>query len=331
MMECLTAIAQAANTDANILLAGETGTGKELFARALHINSPRSAKDFVIVDCAALPGTLIESTLFGHEKGAFTGAEQSKEGLIKHADGGTLFLDEVGEMGLEIQKAFLRILQERRFRRVGGKRELKSDFRLIAATNKDLDQMVKGGQFREDLLHRLRTITIKLPLLRERKEDLVALAVHYAMKICRKYGLEAKGFSPEFYEAIGAYPWPGNVREFINVLEESIYKAQKDPTLIPQHLPNRVRVAVARSAVRVPKVSASKNVPNETVKQPALPPYRLFKESVLDDAEKRYLQDLIGFARGNMKKACQISGLGRSRLYALMKKHNISRFGWPSA
>ena len=172
---CLDLLAQAAGSDASVIITGETGTGKELFARAIHNNSPRALREFVIVDCTVLPETLVESVLFGHKKGAFTGADQDREGLIKQANGGTLFLDEIGELPMAIQKTFLRVLHEHRFRPVGGKEEIESDFRLVAATNRDLDKMTESGEFRKDLLFRLRSLTIELPPLRECTEDIIEL------------------------------------------------------------------------------------------------------------------------------------------------------------
>ena len=167
LRSCLDRLAQAAHSDASVLISGETGTGKELFAWAIHENSPRADKNFVVVDCAALPETLVESTLFGHVRGAFTGADKARDGLIKQADGGTLFMDEIGELSAGIQKTFLRVLQEKRYRPVGGSQEIKSDFRLVAATNRDLDGMSANGGFREDLLFRVRTLVIDLPPLRD--------------------------------------------------------------------------------------------------------------------------------------------------------------------
>ncbi|MEW6665067.1 MAG: sigma-54 dependent transcriptional regulator [Thermodesulfobacteriota bacterium] len=330
MRHCFDLVARAGDSESNVLITGETGTGKELFARALHENSGRAGKDFVVVDCAALPETLIESSLFGHEKGAFTGAVRAEEGLIRMADGGTLFLDEVGELDIGIQKAFLRVLQERRYRPVGGKRELRSDFRLISATNKDLDQMAESGRFRKDLLYRIRTISIELPPLRDRMEDLGALTAHHVMKICSKYGMEIKGFSPDFFEALQGYDWPGNVRELINVLEESISKAKGEPILIPQHLPTALRINLARSLAG----SGKENPPsNSTPARPGrtpIPEYGTFREIVLADAEKKYFRDLIEYTRGDLQEACRISRLGRSRLYAILKRHGLSRSGWPS-
>jgi len=205
---CLEILAQAASSNVNVLITGETGTGKELFAKAIHSNSSRAGRNFVVVDCTALPETLVESVLFGHARGAFTGADRSEEGLIKQADGGTLFLDEIGELPFLIQKRFLRVIQEHRFRPVGGRQETESDFRLVAATNRNLESMVREGRFREDLFHRLRTISIELPPLRELLEDIKKLTVFYMNALCERFGIVPKGASPEFWEVVTAYKWP---------------------------------------------------------------------------------------------------------------------------
>src|SRR5208283_4709350 len=197
-----------------------------------------------------LPETLVESVLFGHEKGAFTGADRPQDGLIKQAHRGTLFLDEIGELPLSIQKAFLRVLQEHRYRPVGSKHELVSNFRLLAATNRDLEKMVQEGTFRSDLLFRLRTLTIDLPPLSARKEDIKDLAMYHMARVCERYQIGTKGFSPEFFDALMAYEWPGNVRELVSAIEHAISDAYHEPTLFPKHLPLDLRVKVARSSVR---------------------------------------------------------------------------------
>lgn len=340
MRTCLDLIAQAANSDLNVLLTGETGTGKELAARAIHANSPRRENSLVVVDCAALPETLVGSILFGHEKGAFTGAEKAREGLILQADGGTLFLDEVGELPLTIQGNFLRVLEERRFRPLGAREEKKSDFRLVAATNRDLEQMVVNGQFREDLLFRLRSMVIALPLLKERGQDLKDLVFYYIARICERSGIGVKGISPEFLEALEAYSWPGNVRELVNTLDSAIAAAFYEPTLFPQHLPLHLRVFQARAAVyreskSAPpeaRESAVSETPREELAPAAavLASYRDFRDSAMVEVEKEYLKELMRLTRGNLKEACRISGLSRSHLYSLFKKYQVSRLGWPS-
>ena len=319
---CLDLVAQAAASDANVLINGETGTGKELFARAVHENSQRSRGNFVVVDCTALPETLVESLLFGHEKGTFTGAEKSREGLVRQAHCGTLFLDEIGELPLLVQKAFLRVLQEHCFRPLGSNREVESDFRLVAATNRNLDQMVEKGLFREDLLFRLRSYVIELPPLRERPEDIQELTRYYADRFCERYGLAPKGFSPEFSHTLQAYSWPGNVREFVNTMERVLSAARFEPTIFPKHLPTNIRVEVTRAAVdREPTFS----VPLSGVTVQTLPKLNDYREEIYNDAEKNYLCDLLALSGQNINEACRVSGLSQSRLYALLKKHDITR------
>ncbi len=332
MRTCRDFLARAANSEANTLITGETGTGKELFARIIHTNSGRADKSFVVVDCAALPETLVESALFGHERGAFTGADRFRMGLIEQAHGGILFLDEIGELPLAIQKSFLRFLQERRFRPVGGKKEVRSDFRLIAATNRSLSEMVHERRFREDLLHRLRALTFEIPPLRVRKSDIKELAVHYMSLICDKYEAETKGFSPDFFEALHAYDWPGNVRELINTLEGVFAETRYEPTLFPQHLPERIRVQMVRSSVQEvcgdASFEASETDPHRPASAETPPAFKDYRDRVLAEAETAYLKDLLAYSQGSIKGACRISGMGRTTLYNLMKKHRISRMGW---
>ena len=317
--QCLALMGEIAHSDANVLITGETGTGKELFALAVHKNSGRSKGNFVVVDCAALPENLVESILFGHEKGAYTGADRAREGLVLQADRGTLFLDEVGELPLSIQKRFLRVLQGKKFRPVGANGEIDSDFRLIAASNRNLDQMVRQNHFREDLLFRLRSFSLELPSLRKRKEDIDDLAVYYTRELCRRYDIEPKEFSPEFLDALRSYPWPGNVREFINALERTLIAGRYDRVLFPKHLPTHIRIQMVRSSL------------GETPHSEAPPSYSCkgyrdiqdMREKVLQEAEKRYLADLVACTGGSIQEACAISGLSRSRLYTLLKKHNL--------
>jgi len=322
LQTCLDMIAQAAGSDVNVFITGETGTGKELFARAVHDNSQRARGSFVVVDCTALPETLVESLLFGHEKGTFTGAEKSRDGLVRQAHCGTLFLDEVGELPLNLQKAFLRVLQERRFRPLGGSREIESDFRLVAATNRNLDKMVMAGQFREDLLFRLRSYVIELPPLRERPEDFQMLTRFYADRFCDRYGLPPKGFSPDFINTLRVYPWPGNVREFVHTMEQTLASARYESTLFPKHLPTSIRVEVTRANVAQDH-DFDVTLGNGTIHN--LPKLHDYRDAVYNEAEKHYLNDLLALADQNIAEACQLSGLSQSRLYALMKKHEVSR------
>ncbi len=312
---CFGRLAQAARSDANLLLTGETGTGKELFARAVHRNSRRSKGPFITVDCASLTPTLVESQLFGHEKGAFTGADRKMDGMIMQANGGTLFLDEIGELPLPIQKAFLRVLQEKHFRPVGGREELESDFRTVAATNRDLEAMASAGTFRSDLLYRLRSLTIELPPLRERLEDMPELALFYTAKLCNRYGIDVKGISPEFLEFIAAYPWPGNVRELVNILESAVAAAFDEQTLYPKHLPTNIRLHLASGGYG--------KTDGEALPQ-SLPPLKNVRESAALEAECQYLRKLILLAKGDIREGCRISGLSRPQLYAQIRKHNIS-------
>jgi two-component system NtrC family response regulator len=323
--DCLDLVAQAAKTDANVLITGETGTGKELFALAIHKNSPRARSSFVVVDCAALPKNLVESVLFGHEKGAFTSADRAQEGLIRQADGGTLFLDEVGELSPAVQKSFLRVLEEHRFRPVGGKEEIASDFRLVAASNRLLDDMVQRGQFREDLLFRLRTLTIELPPLRERLEDIKELVWYYIAQLAAEHKTEAKDLSPDFMDILLRYPWPGNVRELVHALERAFVTALHEPVLYPKHLPTHLRTQLARTSVR--KKAAPAAVPAEGRGGDASPSFltlQQVRDTALADVERQYLKDLMEHTRGDIHQACQTSGLSRSRLYSLLKKYGIS-------
>jgi transcriptional regulator with GAF, ATPase, and Fis domain len=215
-------LSMVAPSEATVLLLGETGTGKELVAQAIHRNSPRAAGPFVVVNCAALPETLLESELFGHERGAFTGATNRKEGRFVLAHHGTLFLDEVGELSLPIQAKILRVLQAREFEPLGGTHTVRVDVRIITATNRDLEKMVREGRFRDDLFYRLNVFPVMLPPLRERPEDLPALAAFFLKKFCEKNRRESITLAPEVLEALRHYPWPGNIRELENVMERAV-------------------------------------------------------------------------------------------------------------
>jgi two-component system NtrC family response regulator len=314
MERCLNLAAQAAAIDVNVLITGESGTGKELFAHAVHENSNRAGGSFVVVDCACLPATIVEGLLFGHEKGAFTGADQARQGLILQADGGTLFLDEIGELPLKIQKAFLRVLQSGTFRPLGGKRELRSDFRLVAATNRSLAEEVRKERFREDLLYRIRSVTIDLPPLRERRADINTLVLHYLEGLCKRYGMDAKGFSPEFLEAMGQYGWPGNVRELVHVMERTLTVAGKDPILYPKHLPPEVRAKLFRAPGRREIATVQDNAAE-------LPDIQTFRR----DADRRYFRSLIARTGGDLREIVRISGLSRAQVYNQLKVHGLDR------
>jgi len=316
---CLEMVAQASSTDANVLIHGETGTGKELFARAIHANSRRAQKSFVVVDCASLPETLVEGTLFGYKKGAYTGADRSSEGLVKQADGGTLFLDEVGELPLGAQRAFLRVLQEHRFRPLGGAELIQSDFRVIAATNRDLEAEVKKGAFRNDLFFRLKMIALEAPPLRDRARDIKDIVYYHLNRLCDHYGLGVKGFSPEFLEALLAYSWPGNVRELVNAVEYALATAGLEPTLYPQHLPTDIRVSLVQDSLRsAPSPAGDKSRSGE------LPAWNDYKEQRLSAAEKDYIEELMSLTQGDIVRAMAVSGLSRSRIYQIKKKYAIN-------
>ncbi len=236
MQEVLNLLELVAPSDATVLLLGETGTGKELAAQAIHLNSPRRSGPFVVVNCAALPETLLESELFGHERGAFTGAVGKKDGRFLLAHRGTLFLDEVGEFPPATQAKILRVLQTREFEPLGGTRTLKVDVRIIAATNRNLEAMVREGTFREDLFYRLNVFPITLPPLRERPDDLPRLADFFLRRFSSKYQRPVQTLAPEVLQAFRRYPWPGNIRELENVLERGVIMCQTD-TLTLQELP----------------------------------------------------------------------------------------------
>jgi two-component system NtrC family response regulator len=317
--KCLDQLAMAAAGDIGVLITGETGTGKEVFAKAIHLNSHRADKNFIVVDCASLPENLIESTLFGHVKGAFTGATEAMGGLVKLADGGTLFLDEVGELPLQTQKSFLRVLQEKRFRPVGSSKELSSDFRLVAATNRDLEKMVEAGDFRQDLLFRLQAFTMHLPPLRERLEDIKDLTSHFINDICERYGHETKGFAPDFLETLKAYDWPGNVRELLQSLEQAYTMSYQSPTLYSTHLPEKIRVCQARTAVGAESQNSPEEIPAPSSSGPVLP----FQEA-RENFEKEYLSRILSQANGNISAASNIAGLSRTHLYRLMTKYDMT-------
>ena len=319
--ECLELISQSAASDANVFLYGETGTGKELFAQAIHNNSQRRNAPFVVVDCTSLPETLVESLLFGHEKGAFTGADKAQQGLVLQANKGTLFLDEIGELPLSLQKSFLRVLQEHRFRPLGSHRECQSEFRLIAATNRNLDAMVEEGRFRSDLLYRIRSIIVELPPLRERKEDIEPLIRHYVTQFCDRYGLKHKEFSPDFISVLNRYLWPGNVRELVNTVERTLAVASQDTTLYPKHLPNHIHAQVRRAQLE--KDSPEKEtIPMVDTNLPTLQEYR---EIAIAQAEKKYLLKLLELVQNDIPEACRRADLSQSRLYALLKKYQLKR------
>jgi len=299
----------------SVLITGESGTGKELFARALHENSSRAQQDFVVVDCAALPDSLIENILFGHVRGAFTGADRAQSGLIAQAHGGTLFLDEVGELPLAVQKAFLRVLQEHSFRALGDCCEQDSNFRLVAATNRNLQAMVTAGSFRADLFFRLQAFGIELPPLRQRSEDIKELVGYFVSRLCERHGQGTKGIAADFMEALLVSDWPGNVRELSQVVEQAFASAQLYPTIFSMHLPREFRIRQARNSA-----SGAELLSDTAPGADPLLAWRDYKQW----HERSYLQKLMQLVGHNIPQACSLSGLSRARLYQLLHKYGLT-------
>ena len=332
IVACLETMGKAARSKANVIITGETGTGKELFAHGIHENSETPGK-LVVIDCTNLSAHLAESTLFGHTKGSFTSAHEARDGLFKLANNGTVFLDEIGELSLELQKSLLRVLQEHKFRPIGSEKEVSSNFRVIAATNCDLRQMVEQGLFRNDLYYRLSGHQIEIPPLRARKEDILLLAEYYTEKLCREGNIPAKTLTPEFLNALHAYHWPGNVREFVNTMAVSIDNCLDVPSLYSHHLPVDVRISIAKNSFRH---DPNKEQPSLLAPAPShnaialpfspgdeLPALREVREIVVGQLENAYMRQLLEFCGNDVRAACQRSGLSRARLYELLKKHSI--------
>ena len=299
-------IKKVAVTNANVLITGESGTGKELVAKAIHYSSKRKDQPFVAINCTALNPGVLESELFGHEKGSFTGAITQKRGKFELAHGGTIFLDEIGEFPLELQPKLLRVIQEHAFERVGGLKTLKSDFRVIAATNKDLKKEVEQGRFREDLYYRLNVVNIELPPLRERPEDIPLLAGHFLKKYSRENNKEIKGFTPEAMQLLTAYNWPGNVRQLENIIESAVVLTQSDMIGVadlPAELKDESRQF--KSAVDM------------------LPDNINLSES-LEKIEAALIKRALVKSNFVQVKAAKMLGISKSLLQYKMKKYNIS-------
>jgi two-component system response regulator HydG len=303
MAELLETVAQVAPSEATILIVGESGTGKELIAGAIHHNSHRKEGPLVNMNCAAVTETLLESELFGHEKGAFTGAYKRKEGRFVQADGGTLFLDEVSEMSLAMQAKLLRVLQEMEITRVGGEEPLKVDVRLVAATNKDLMQEIEAGRFREDLFYRLNVVTLRIPPLRERHEDIPLLAQHFLTQFAQKNQKTVKGFTPQAMDRLLKYDWPGNVRELMNAVERAVVLSRSD------YLGDEEFVLVFRN-----KPEEQRAEPVE-VKGPANLP--------LEEVEKTTILNTLDAAGGNKSEAARRLGITRRTLHKKLKKYGL--------
>ena len=296
MDDLLMEAGMVARSDASVLLLGDSGTGKELLARAIHRASPRARKPFIAVNCGAIPEALLESELFGHVKGAFTGAVAHHKGLFQAADGGTLFLDEIGDMPLPLQVKLLRVLQERAVRLVGSSQSIDVDVRIISATHRNLEEAMRQGQFREDLYYRLHVVTLHLPTLAERREDIPLLANHFLMQLARKYERRIAGFSPEAMKALASASWPGNVRQLYNVVEQVC--ALSPTPLIPLSLVQR--------ALRIPSVEV------------------LSFAEAKQRFERQYLVGLLRMTDGNVADAARLAQRNRTEFYRLLQKHDLT-------
>ena len=299
MVRLLETTARAANSDATVLITGESGTGKEMIAGAIHFNSPRRDRSFIKMNCAAISEGLLESELFGHEKGSFTGALRRREGSFKQADSGTLFLDEVSEMSLAMQVKLLRVLQEKEFTRVGGEEVIRVDVRIIAATNKDLPALVREGGFREDLYYRLNVINLSVPPLRERREDIPLLAGHFLKMFSEKNGKPVKGYTPQAMDKLIRHPWPGNVREMMNTIESAVVLSSST-YLREGDIPDfREELATA--------------VPPEAP-----------DDLSLDEMERSTILKTLESVRGNKSEAARKLGITRATLHKKLKKYGVS-------
>ena len=296
MAELMAEARMVAASDASVLIRGESGTGKEVLARAIHRASPRAKGPFVAINCGAIPEPLLESELFGHVKGAFTGAGNTRGGLFQAANGGTLFLDEIGDMPLALQVKLLRVLQERVVRPVGATRTEAVDVRLLSATHRDLDAAMAQGQFREDLYYRLDVVSLTLPKLEERREDIPPLAAHFVQQVAAKYGKPLHGFAPDALEALATAAWPGNVRQLYNVVEQSC--ALTTTPLIP--------LTLVKRALRVPTMEALN--------------YTEAKQRF----ERNYLVQLLKLTEGNVADAARIADRNRTEFYRLLQKYDLT-------
>jgi DNA-binding NtrC family response regulator len=303
MQRLFDVVSQVAPSRSTVLIQGESGTGKELIARAIHANSPRRDKPFIPVNTGAVPSDLLESTLFGHERGAFTSAVSSKKGLFEVADQGTLFLDEIGTMTMDMQAKILRVLQDRRFMRLGGTQELQVDVRILAATNVPLMQAVKDGRFREDLFYRLNVIALELPPLRSRKEDIPLLATHYLKFYANENGFETPDLTPEALRVMMDYDWPGNVRELENAMERGVVLAS-GPVITPELLPAQLRGNTYSTALLEQRADAS-----------------LF--DVMEDIERRIIADRLQRCNWNQTEASEYFRIPLSTLNQKIKRFNI--------
>lgn len=304
MRKVFSTIRRVANANVDVLIIGETGTGKELVARSVHELSDRRSGPFVPVDCGAIPESLLESEFFGYEKGAFTGAERQRTGLLEMANGGTFFLDELGDLPPMLQAKLLRTLQERKLRRVGGNQEVDVDVRIVAATSRDLDRMVQEREFREDLFYRINVVRIDLPPLRERGDDLGLLAEWMVEKISRENGAPVPAISTEAWSILSRYSWPGNVRELQNVVRRALALSEND-VIGPEDLP----VPLVAAAIATQGVLARS--------------FFELRDEHLGRFEREYFESLLERHRGNCKEAAREARLPRGTLYRLLKNHDI--------
>ncbi|MGK0359612.1 MAG: transcriptional regulator with GAF, ATPase, and Fis domain [Bradymonadia bacterium] len=316
MREIYGIIDKIAPSELSVVVEGETGTGKELVARALHDSSRRAQRPLVIFDCSAFPENLLESELFGHEKGAFSGAIRTHRGVFERAEGGTVFFDELGEMGLTLQPKFLRALESGEIRRVGGERTIKVDVRVVAATNRNLAQLVEEGKFRRDLFYRLAKVRLTLPPLRDRLEDLNTLCTHFLDELIQRRsdgGMVARRFSPEAVDMMMSYDWPGNVRELRNVVERAATFAE-DEVIQPADLPGDMQARLGRPAHRPAQAPAMD--PGTGLKEA--------KEQIVAVFERDYLIKLLETHEMNISRVAREAGIDRRHVYRLMKKYNIT-------
>jgi DNA-binding NtrC family response regulator len=314
MKEALALASRSAGSNANVLLLGESGTGKEVMARHIHQESPRAEGPFIALNCATLAGDLLESELFGHEKGAFTGAHRSKPGSIELAEGGTLFLDEVGELGAGAQAKLLRMVQERQFQRVGGTKTLDADIRIVAATNRDLRKATEDGTFREDLYYRLNVVSIRLPPLRDRPEDLQPLVEHALARYAAELGRAPLAISEEAWHLLRTYPWPGNIRELNNVIERATVLAPDDGIEVDD-LPEELRELEAPADSDTSTVRAIPPEPSE------IRPYR---DSVLE-AKRAIIRRALEKTDGHQTKAAELLGVRQPYLARLIKNLGVPK------
>jgi two-component system response regulator PilR (NtrC family) len=314
MVQVFEMVDTVASTGSTVLITGESGTGKELIARAIHVRSPRSDRPFVAVNCGALSETLLDSELFGHMRGSFTGADSNKKGLIEVADKGTIFLDEIGEMSAMLQVKVLRVLQERKFRRVGGTEEVDADIRIIAATNRDLSKMVAEGQFREDLYYRINVIPVRLPSLRERAEDVPLLADHFVAKFAAQMKKEITGISGTAMSRLSSYSWPGNVRELENAMERAV-ALERTPSILVESLPEKVRDAVVSDGPAAPQAAAARSS--------ALPDKGFDLEQHVQHLEREYIAEALRRSGGVKVKAAELLGMSFRSFRYYMKKYDL--------